>query len=221
ALRNAVFKVVPKAFWADIYEDARKTTRGDEKSLLERRNAALASFKKMKVTEEQICALLEVAGPEDIGLDELVTLRGVYTAIEEGDTTVEQAFSGAAGEPARGPKRKSEGFAPVKAVIPPQEALEQSAREPGEDLEPGKSEPEPELKAKAKPASKEPRITDKQKTNIFSVAATVFAGRADAYEKTRARVKEVVNRHGFDTAAEVTADLYGAVLHEVGEPSAK
>jgi hypothetical protein len=33
-----------------------------------------------------------VAGVEDIGMDELVTLKGMATAIKEGDTTVEQAF---------------------------------------------------------------------------------------------------------------------------------
>jgi hypothetical protein len=46
----------------------------------------------MGVTPEMIFAVLNVAGVEDIGMDELVTLKGVATAIKEGDTTVEQAF---------------------------------------------------------------------------------------------------------------------------------
>jgi hypothetical protein len=41
---------------------------------------------------------LGIAGVEDIGSDQLATLRGLITAIKDGDTTVDHAFGGA--EPA-------------------------------------------------------------------------------------------------------------------------
>jgi hypothetical protein len=47
------------------------------------------------VTQEQICSTLGVSGTDDIGLEKLVTLRGILTAIKEGDTTPEQAFANA------------------------------------------------------------------------------------------------------------------------------
>jgi len=117
ALRNAVLKGVPKAFWEDMYAEARKVIMGDVKTLANRRAAAVASFQRFGVTTEQICSKLGVAGIEDIGLEHLVLLRGMLTAMKEGDTTPEEAFgtgaaantSGAA--PAELPQISAEDFA--------------------------------------------------------------------------------------------------------------
>lgn len=93
ALRNAVLKGIPKAFWKDIYDSTRKIIAGDSKTLANRRAEALSYLQKLGATQEMICRTLEVVGIEDIGLDELVTLKGLATAIKEGETTVEQAFT--------------------------------------------------------------------------------------------------------------------------------
>lgn len=92
ALRNAGLKGVPKAFWADMYDAARKVVMGDSKTLATRRADAIAYLQKFGVTPEMIFNTLGVKGIEDIGLEQLVTLRGLATAIKDGDTTVEQAF---------------------------------------------------------------------------------------------------------------------------------
>jgi hypothetical protein len=93
ALRNAVLKGVPKAFWEDMYVEARKVIMGDIKTLANRRADALAHFQRFGISAEQVCAKLGVAGIEDIGLEHLVLLRGIVTAIKEGDTTPEEAFA--------------------------------------------------------------------------------------------------------------------------------
>ncbi len=93
ALRNAVFKGVPKAFWVDAYDSARKAVAGDIKTLSARRADAISAFKAMDVTESMILRVLGVKGAQDIGLDELTTLIGIFNAIKEGDTTVEDAFA--------------------------------------------------------------------------------------------------------------------------------
>ena len=93
ALRNAILKGVPKAFWIGPYEESRKTAMGNAKTLVSRRSDALNYFKKFGVTEDQICIVLEVKGVDDIGLEELATLTAIKNAIKEGDTTVEQAFN--------------------------------------------------------------------------------------------------------------------------------
>lgn len=93
ALRNAILKGVPKAFWSDMYEAARATVMGDYKTLANRRADAIKAFQAYGISPEQICATLGVGGVEDIGLENLVTLRGILTSIKEGDTTPEQAFS--------------------------------------------------------------------------------------------------------------------------------
>lgn len=92
ALRNAILKGVPKAFWDDMYQAARATVMGDFQTLANRRAEAMKAFVALGVKPEQVLAKLGVAGVEDIGLEHLVTLRGLITAIKEGDTTPEQAF---------------------------------------------------------------------------------------------------------------------------------
>lgn len=93
ALRNAILKGVPKAFWDDMYQAARQTVMGDFKTLANRRADAIKAFQAFGISDTQIFAKLEVGGIEDITLEHLVTLRGLLTAIRDGDTTPEQAFS--------------------------------------------------------------------------------------------------------------------------------
>lgn len=92
ALRNAILKGIPKAFWKDIYDESRRAAIGDVRTLAARRADMLAYFAKMGVRPEQIFDLLEVAGEQDITLDHLATLKGMATALKEGDTTVDQMF---------------------------------------------------------------------------------------------------------------------------------
>lgn len=103
ALRNAILKGVPKAFWSDMYEAARQTVMGDIKTLANRRADALAAFQRYGVKPEQVFAKLGVAGAEDITLEHLLLLRGMLTAIKDGDTTPEQAFAADGADP-QGPK---------------------------------------------------------------------------------------------------------------------
>lgn len=117
ALRNAVFKGVPKAFWSSIYDAARQAAVGDVKTIANKRADALAYLQKMGVTTEQVLAVLNVAGVEDIGTDQLATLRGIITAIKDGDTTVDDAFGTDAPQGAGKPRT-----APPKARSKPAEA---------------------------------------------------------------------------------------------------
>lgn len=112
ALRNAVFKGVPKAFWSSIYDAARQAAVGDVKTISNKRADALAYLQKMGVTAEQVVAALGVGGIEDIGSDELTILRGFITAIKDGDASVDQVFGGqeptGTGKPRVAPPRAKE-----------------------------------------------------------------------------------------------------------------
>lgn len=92
ALRNAIFKTVPFTYAKFIYEQAKKAAVGDTKTLGERRQSMLEAFTKMGVTKDQVLAHLEKGSIEDIGLSEIETMIGVFTAIKEGDTTIEEQF---------------------------------------------------------------------------------------------------------------------------------
>lgn len=99
ALRNAILKVIPKAFWAPIYEAARKTVMGDHKTLAARRDTALAVLMKFGATPEIVFKLLHIKGIEDITPDHLIIMKGLATALRDGDTTLEQLLQDAGGEP--------------------------------------------------------------------------------------------------------------------------
>ena len=114
ALRNAILKGVPKAFWDDMYQAARATVMGDFKTLANRRADALKAFVALGVSQEQVFAKLEVGGVEDIGLEHLVVLRGLITAIKDGDTTPEQAFAVENGDAQTKPAAAKE-----KPALPP------------------------------------------------------------------------------------------------------
>ena len=92
ALRNAVFKGVPKAYWQTAHEASRRVSMGDAKTLGTRRIEAITYLQKFGVTEAQVLTALEVRAVEDITLDHLGVLKGIATALRDGDTTVEQAF---------------------------------------------------------------------------------------------------------------------------------
>lgn len=92
ALRNAVFKGVPKAYWARAFERARTTAIGDAETISARAHKMIDYFRKMGVQPDQVLAVVDCEGIEDIGNDELITLKGLATAIKEGDTTIDQAF---------------------------------------------------------------------------------------------------------------------------------
>lgn len=93
ALRNAVFKGVPKAFWSSIYDASRKVIAGDSKTLANRRADALAYLQKLGATQDMVLGLLGAKGVEEITLDHLVTLRGIANSIRDSEITVEEAFT--------------------------------------------------------------------------------------------------------------------------------
>lgn len=93
ALRNAILKGVPKAFWETLYQKARAVVAGDIKTLANKRAEAIKQFQIYGISEAQILAKLGREGVADIGIDDLVVLFGLLTAIRDGDTTPEQAFA--------------------------------------------------------------------------------------------------------------------------------
>lgn len=92
ALRNCVFKVIPHALTTRVYMAARKASVGKGGTITQKRQKALEWFSKLGVTEAQVFAQLGVRGLDDIGEDQLITLRGMVTAIQSGDASVESMF---------------------------------------------------------------------------------------------------------------------------------
>lgn len=90
--RNAVTGSIPVALWKDILEKAKVVAIGGTASIGEKRVKALEYGAKIGVSQEQIFETLGVQGINDIGVDELIALKGLFNSLKDGETTIEEAF---------------------------------------------------------------------------------------------------------------------------------
>ena len=93
ALRNAIFKTVPFTYAKSVFEACKKVATGNAKGLKERVSEMLAAFGKMQVSKEMVLKYLEKKGIEEINLADVETMIGTFSALRDGDTTVEEVFS--------------------------------------------------------------------------------------------------------------------------------
>lgn len=93
ALRNAIFKVIPKALIDELYEVARKFAIGDLSSIGERVSKGIEYFGKLGITEDRILAFLSKESQKECGAPELEYLLGIQTSIKEGHCALDDAFS--------------------------------------------------------------------------------------------------------------------------------
>lgn len=96
AERNAILHVIPSSFVDDIYLAAQQKLIGDvkdEKKLDATRKKAMAEFKrKFNVDEKTILTYFGKEEIEQLDAEDVVSLRGLYQALKDGDATVEGTF---------------------------------------------------------------------------------------------------------------------------------
>jgi len=94
ALRNAILGGVPKALWRKAYQAVEHTIAGDIATLTVTRDKAIKALAQFGVKPEQVFTALGVAGADDIALEHIPTLRGMFSALKNGEATVEEMFAG-------------------------------------------------------------------------------------------------------------------------------
>lgn len=104
AFRDAVFKVVPLALVKPALDAAKKVARGEAKPLADRIAAAVAAYLKIGVSKEQLLAKFGYSAETQITEDDLDTLRGLITALREGEVSLNDEFPPIAGAPTTGAK---------------------------------------------------------------------------------------------------------------------
>ncbi|NIU03750.1 MAG: hypothetical protein GWO40_05530 [Gammaproteobacteria bacterium] len=111
ALRNAIFRVIPRAYVDALCEMAMRKAAESDVSLEERREQWLAHYERLGVARGATLTTLGRGSEEEITVDDIGTLQGIRTAIAEGHTTLEDAF-GLADEPkkAEAPAEGTIGF---------------------------------------------------------------------------------------------------------------
>lgn len=94
AMRNAILAGVPKPLWRKAYDMVQATITGDITTLSENREKAFKALAAFGVKPEQVFSALGIQGEEDITVDHIATLRGMYSALKNGEATVEEMFVG-------------------------------------------------------------------------------------------------------------------------------
>lgn len=140
AFRNAIFRIIPRAYVDQLWHEARMVACGDAKTLSATRDTAITYFTKMGVLVERIFMALDVQGVEDLTIDHVGILKGYATAIKDGEATLEECFPPTGREAPAGKQTKTQALA--------------------EKL--GAPKPEPTPKAPEPPAAQAPPATPPQ-----------------------------------------------------------
>jgi hypothetical protein len=91
-LRNVVFKLIPVAILKSIHDEIKKIVGGEGEKFIEKRDAAIKYFNDLKVDTIHILKTLQKNSVKDLTGDDVFTLRKIYTAIVDKETTIEDAF---------------------------------------------------------------------------------------------------------------------------------
>jgi hypothetical protein len=119
AFRNAIFKVIPLSLIKPVAEKAKQIAVGDLKTLTQRRTRALKKFASIGVREDRVLAFLGRASADQIDITDVEKLFGIFTAIKEQSTTIEEQFP-------KTPEIKKPEMPPpatAAAPIPPDQAM--------------------------------------------------------------------------------------------------
>jgi hypothetical protein len=92
AIRDAIFRVVPKSLCKPIINQAMNIISGGERPLEERRANVSIWISKLGIDKNRVFSVLGIDGIPDLGEDELIELAGIRTALKEGDISIDEAF---------------------------------------------------------------------------------------------------------------------------------
>lgn len=92
AIRNVIFRAIPRAYVDRLFENCKRVAVGDVSTLVDRRAKVLDRLALLGVDQARVLARLEKTGVDDIGLSELEFLIAEGTAIKQGERSIDEAF---------------------------------------------------------------------------------------------------------------------------------
>lgn len=87
-MRDTLFDVIPQALTKSIFNECKRIAAGDSKSLDASRAACVAHFAKLGATPAETARLVGKVRTDEIGTEELATLRGLSNAIAQGEASL-------------------------------------------------------------------------------------------------------------------------------------
>lgn len=143
ALRNAILRIIPRAYVDQLWNDARMVACGDAKTLSTTRDTAIAYFTKMGVLVERIFFALDVQGVEDMTIDHVGILKGYATAIKDGEATLDECFPPTGPEAPTAKRTKTQALAEKLGAKPAQKENNDGKRAEEPQGAPPQSAPAP------------------------------------------------------------------------------
>jgi hypothetical protein len=90
AFRNAIFKAVPLVLLSDVKDEIRKVILGSD--ITKTRKDAVEHFTKQGIKEKDILKAVGKTKMNEINEEDICVLRGIVTAIEDKEYSLEEAF---------------------------------------------------------------------------------------------------------------------------------
>ena len=206
ARRNAILGCVPKPVWRKALEAVEAVMRGDQKTLIERRDGAIAYFNKAGVPTERILKSLEVGNLDDITLEHLLDLNGMRSALKTGESSLDQLFP-VEREPGPAPQTLTDKLQMLSTVDPETGEIKESGAEAAASPTPGgagavvESPPGPTA-----PVSQRTRGSRRAQTTIERLQADGNA----AAEKGKHKLYEWWDTLSGDEVAQITPEMDAA-----------
>jgi hypothetical protein len=205
AKRNAILAGVPKSVWRQAYDAARQVVAGTVETLVVRREKAITAFANFGVKPEQVFAALGVGGVDDVNLDHIPILRGMFSAIKNGEATVEEVFSA---KGAGGPTHQVVTNPLADEPAPEKDAGASTAPASEAAAAPADS-PEPAIKAEPAAADPKPASEPRQPRGGHTRNSPAFEEGAKAARDGVSRKNPPLKLRGKDAAAGLAAWLAG------------
>ena len=100
ALRNAIFRAVPKVLFKSVMDEIKKkAVEGDTgQTLIDAINKAIKYFVSKGIAKQKISAYFGNKPIEEYTQDDLLVMKGIFNGIESGEFKVEDAFTTTEGE---------------------------------------------------------------------------------------------------------------------------
>ena len=133
ALRNAIFKVIPKALVDSVYKKALEHSVGDVKTLASKVTKVVDRLVKMGVRKDELLEYFGHANFGDFTVDDLQSLMGMGTALKEGMLKPEEIFSNEKDDSESASDKINELIA-SKGKPKPEESINAKTGEVDEDL---------------------------------------------------------------------------------------
>lgn len=130
AYRDVVFKMIPRTLYEPVFKHAKLIAVGTQKTLPDRVAKAIEAFQKLGIEKNTVLGKFGYKKESEISLDDLETLIGIFSAIKDGELSIDEAFRPDVQETEQKAK-------PTQKREPKKEAPKQEPEpEPEDDIEP-------------------------------------------------------------------------------------